>query len=72
MHIYSVSQCLLQRGHKVVVVTHAYGDRVGVRYLNGGLKVYYLPFTQVYNQVLCAPLPSRAVQERAFIRMLRL
>ncbi|EFN58809.1 hypothetical protein CHLNCDRAFT_20112 [Chlorella variabilis] len=48
-HIYQLSQCLMALGHKVVVLTHAYGDRAGVRYLTNGLKVYYaprLPFTQ--------------------------
>lgn len=28
-HIYNLSQCLLKKGHKVVVVTHSYEDRVG-------------------------------------------
>lgn len=37
-HIYQLSQCLMARGHKVVVLTHAYGDRAGVRYLTNGLK----------------------------------
>ena len=32
-HIYQLSQCLLERGHKVIVITHAYGERKGVRYL---------------------------------------
>ena len=41
-HIYQLSQCLLARGHKVVVLTHAYGDRCGVRYLTNGLKVLLL------------------------------
>lgn len=43
MHIWSLSQSLLQLGHKVVVITHAYKDRTGVRYMTNGLKVYYLP-----------------------------
>ncbi|XP_020231005.1 phosphatidylinositol N-acetylglucosaminyltransferase subunit A isoform X1 [Cajanus cajan] len=43
-HIYYLSQCLLELGHKVVVVTHAYGSRSGVRYMTGGLKVYYVPW----------------------------
>ncbi|KGN66440.1 phosphatidylinositol N-acetylglucosaminyltransferase subunit A [Cucumis sativus] len=43
-HIYYLSQCLLKLGHKVVVMTHAYGNRSGVRYLTGGLKVYYVPW----------------------------
>ncbi|KAH9391235.1 hypothetical protein TYRP_006833 [Tyrophagus putrescentiae] len=49
-HIYQLSQCLLRKGHKVILITHAYGDRTGVRYMTGGLKVYYLPFWVVYNQ----------------------
>ncbi|XP_038073159.1 phosphatidylinositol N-acetylglucosaminyltransferase subunit A-like [Patiria miniata] len=48
-HIFQLSQCLLQRGHKVVVVTHSYGDRVGVRYMTNNLKVYYVPFVVFYN-----------------------
>jgi phosphatidylinositol N-acetylglucosaminyltransferase subunit A len=43
MHIWSLAQHLLARGHKVVVLTHAYGSRFGVRYMAGGLKVYYMP-----------------------------
>lgn len=42
-HIYYLSQCLLRRGHKVVVMTHAYGRRCGVRHMTNGLKVYYVP-----------------------------
>ena len=51
-HIYQLSQCLIERGHKVVVVTHLYGDRVGVRHLTSGLKVYYLPIKPMYNQCI--------------------
>ncbi|XP_017562094.2 phosphatidylinositol N-acetylglucosaminyltransferase subunit A [Pygocentrus nattereri] len=49
-HIYQLSQCLIEKGHKVVIATHAYGDRRGVRYLTNGLKVYYLPLQVMYNQ----------------------
>lgn len=50
IHLFNLSQCLLQRGHRVVIVTHAYGgDRVGVRWMTGGLKVYYLPMPEMYN-----------------------
>ncbi|XP_066542821.1 phosphatidylinositol N-acetylglucosaminyltransferase subunit A [Hoplias malabaricus] len=49
-HIYQLSQCLVEKGHKVVIATHAYGDRRGVRYLTNGLKVYYLPLQVMYNQ----------------------
>jgi phosphatidylinositol glycan class A protein len=38
-HIYQLSQCLIERGHKVVMVTHCYGGRSGIRYLTNGLKV---------------------------------
>ncbi|CAI5440611.1 unnamed protein product [Caenorhabditis angaria] len=48
-HIYFLAQCLLDLGHKVIVITHGYGDRKGIRYLSNGLKVYYLPFLIVYN-----------------------
>ncbi|KAJ1725677.1 Phosphatidylinositol N-acetylglucosaminyltransferase GPI3 subunit [Coemansia erecta] len=54
-HLYNNSQCLMQRGHKVVIVTHAYGQRRGVRYLAGGLKVYYIPAQIVYSN---ASLPT--------------
>lgn len=49
-HIFNLSQCLLDLGHKVVVMTHSYGNRIGVRYMTNGLKVYYLPIKVFYNQ----------------------
>merc|ERR1711991_79874 len=49
MHIYQLSQCLIRRGHKVIVVAHAYGRRAGVRYMSGGLKAYYVPHKPIYN-----------------------
>ncbi|XP_050531687.1 phosphatidylinositol N-acetylglucosaminyltransferase subunit A [Daktulosphaira vitifoliae] len=49
-HIFNLSQCLLMKGYKVVVLTHSYKDRVGVRYMTNGLKVYYLPIKPFYNQ----------------------
>jgi len=49
MHIWSLVQCLLQRGHKVIILTHAYGDRTGVRYMSCGLKVYYLPLVTMVD-----------------------
>ena len=48
VHIFSLAQCLLARGHKVVVLTRAYGDRTGVRHMTRGLKVYYAPRLPVY------------------------
>lgn len=47
IHIYNVAQCLMRQGHKVIVITRAYGDRNGVRYVSGGLKVYYLPLVGI-------------------------
>jgi PIGA (GPI anchor biosynthesis). len=38
-HIFNLSQCLISLGYKVIVLTHSYGDRVGVRYMTNGLKV---------------------------------
>ncbi|XP_050307653.1 phosphatidylinositol N-acetylglucosaminyltransferase subunit A isoform X2 [Anthonomus grandis grandis] len=49
-HIYNLSQCLVLKGHKVIVITHCYDERVGVRYMTNGLKVYYLPIRVFYNQ----------------------
>jgi phosphatidylinositol glycan class A protein len=51
-HVYQLSQCLLRQGHKVIVVTHRYGERCGVRWLANGLKVYYLPFCGVHDRVV--------------------
>ena len=52
MHIWYLSQCLIRLGHKVIVITHAYGRRQGIRYMTGGLKVYYLPLAVPYDQVI--------------------
>jgi phosphatidylinositol N-acetylglucosaminyltransferase subunit A len=51
MHIWCLSQCLIGLGHKVIVVTHSYNERKGIRYMTNGLKVYYLPLTVFYDQV---------------------
>ena len=51
-HIFQLSQCLLEMGHKVIVLTHFYApDRKGVRHMTNGLKVYYIPMLPFYNQV---------------------
>lgn len=49
-HIWSLSQHLLKKGHKVIVITHAYGNRKGVRYMSNYLKVYYCPFLPMTDQ----------------------
>ena len=28
-HLYQLAQCLLEQGHKVIIVTHSYGNRTG-------------------------------------------
>ncbi|XP_045162408.2 phosphatidylinositol N-acetylglucosaminyltransferase subunit A-like [Mercenaria mercenaria] len=68
-HIYHLSQCLINRGHKVIVVTHFYGNRKGIRYLDNGLKVYYLPFPTMYNQcILPTILTTFPLLRNIFIR----
>ena len=49
-HIYQLSSKLSDRGHKVVIITHQYDTRSGVRYLTNGLKVYYVPFFVIYRE----------------------
>ena len=51
-HIWQLGQCLMERGHVVIVVTHAYGNRVGIRFMSAGLKVYYLPIVPFYNNAI--------------------
>ncbi|ODQ82534.1 glycosyltransferase family 4 protein [Babjeviella inositovora NRRL Y-12698] len=50
LHVYHLSQKLMDLGHSVVVITHAYKSRTGVRYLTNGLKVYYVPFLIFYRE----------------------
>ena len=49
-HIYQVASKLIDRGHKCIIITHAYGNRSGVRYLTNGLKIYYVPFLVVHRE----------------------
>lgn len=48
-HVYHLSQKLIDLGHSVVIITHSYGNRNGVRILANGLKVYYVPFFVLYR-----------------------
>lgn len=50
MHLWSLATQLLRLGHYVIVITHAYGNRQGVRYLPGPLKVYYCPIVPMVDQ----------------------
>lgn len=36
MHIYQLSQCLINLGYKVIAITHFRGNRHGVRYMTNG------------------------------------
>lgn len=54
-HIYMLSANLIRKGHNVIVITHSHGDRVGIRWLLPGLKVYYLPFLPIASS---ATLPN--------------
>nr|SVE74148.1 EOG090X0515 [Daphnia barbata] len=68
-HIFTLSQCLIKLGHKVVVITHCYGNRVGVRYMTNGLKVYYLPVKTMHDQVVLPTLfASLSIFRNIFIR----
>ncbi|GAB9476539.1 Phosphatidylinositol n-acetylglucosaminyltransferase gpi3 subunit [Globisporangium polare] len=63
MHIWSLAQCLIRQGHKVVVITHAVNEghpqpstnlpaqRSGVRWMTNGLKVYYMPMAVMVDNV---------------------
>ena len=51
-HLYQLAQCLLEKGHQVLVVTHSYGNRTGIRWMANRLKVYYLPIMPFYNKVI--------------------
>lgn len=58
-HLWSLSQHLIRQGHKVILITHAYGNRTGVRYMgpptpeggkDGLLKVYYCPIIPMTDE----------------------
>ncbi len=36
-------------------MTRTYGNRQGVRYLSGGIKVYHLPIIPILDDVVSAP-----------------
>lgn len=51
-HLYQLAQCLLEMGHKVIIVTHSYGNRTGIRFMANYLKVFYLPIVPFYNKAV--------------------
>ncbi|EQB45550.1 Phosphatidylinositol N-acetylglucosaminyltransferase gpi3 subunit [Colletotrichum gloeosporioides] len=48
-HIYQLSTKLIDRGHKVIIITHSYEGRSGVRNLTNGIRVYHVPFFVVFR-----------------------
>ncbi|KAI5962150.1 SPT14 [Candida pseudojiufengensis] len=48
-HVYHLSQKLIDLGHSVIIITHNYNERNGIRYLTNGLKIYYVPFWVLYR-----------------------
>lgn len=50
LHMYHLAQNLIARNHSVIIITHAYGDRQGIRMLTNGLKVYYIPHLVFHRQ----------------------
>ncbi|KAL0485821.1 N-acetylglucosaminyl-phosphatidylinositol biosynthetic protein [Acrasis kona] len=56
-HIYSIAQCLIKKGHKVIVIANPTGTRNGVRYLTNGVKVYYIPVFTINTPSGRATLP---------------
>ncbi|KAF9653733.1 glycosyltransferase family 4 protein [Thelephora ganbajun] len=55
-HIYMLSTTLMRMGHKVIVISHSHPpDRVGIRWLSPGLKVYHIPFPTIASS---ATLPN--------------
>jgi len=51
-HIYHLAQNLINLGHNVIIITHQYGDRTGVRHLSNGLKVYHIPLFVLYRETV--------------------
>lgn len=72
LHIYHIGTQLIKRGFHVIVITHCEIDnpqRHGVRYLTGGLKVYYLPEIVIYGNVILPILVGNfPVVRKIFIR----
>ncbi len=49
-HGYQLAQCLIERGHKVTMLSNNFNaERVGVRTYVNGVKIYHLPYVPVLN-----------------------
>lgn len=55
MHMYFLAYCLIERGHKVIIISKTYGDRQSIRYLPNGIKCYYVPFGDWWIRKLIYP-----------------
>lgn len=68
-HVYHLAQKLIDLGHSVVIITHDYGNRSGIRTLTNGLKVYYVPFFVFYrSSTFPTVFLSFAILRNIFIR----
>ena len=61
-HMYNLAECLQLNGHKVIVVTSAFDERIGIRHLTNGVKVYHLPTLMMAQQtsfidIICKFIP---------------
>jgi phosphatidylinositol glycan class A protein len=57
-HIYSLACALAKLSHSVVIITHAYPPRSGIRHLPYGIKVYYIPVHPLPPTHVHATLPG--------------
>lgn len=68
-HVYHLSQKLIDLGHSVVIITHDYGSRTGIRTLTNGLKVYYVPFLIIHrNSTMPTVFLAFPILRNIFIR----
>lgn len=68
-HVYHLSQKLIDLGHSVIIITHDYGNRTGVRMLTNGLRVYYAPLLTIYrNSTVPSVFSAFPILRNIFIR----
>ena len=55
-HSVQLASCLIERGHKVIMITNSYrGVRTGIRVLGNGMKVYHLPLLPIVDEDVAYP-----------------
>lgn len=68
-HMYHLAQKLINDGHNVIIITHSYGDRMNIRYVANGLKVYYIPLFIVTRETsFPSVFSSLPILRRIFIK----